>query len=675
MLSRPIISPTRRVFNPILVDDPLADIEAGGGSLFYTASSQWIEKHLELIIAVAAGVCLLAAWLVRAAGASASLRDLFILLTFCIAGVPALQEVWGKLQRLRIDVDLLMLLGAGLAAYVGSPYEGALLLFLFALSGGLESYALGRTQAAIVALRSLAPTEATVIAGDAASRMPIRRVQVGMLVLVRPGESIPVDGMVVEGASSVDQSAITGESIPRNCSAGDSVFAGTQNLDGRLEIRVTRLAEETTLAKVVKMVTEARHRPATAQRLIDRVGPTYSGIVIAGSCMVPLIMMLVFDVARAEAIRRGIALLIVASPCALIIATPVAYLSAIAGAARRGVLIKGGVHLEVVARSTAVAFDKTGTLTTGKVALTNIEIDGAIDEDEALRLAGAVERSSTHPLAAAVNESLERRGLSIPPATEYRATPGEGEAGTIQGRSVWIGRLEMLSDCSRQVSQSIRERAEQLRREGKTVSALVVDDAVGLLAFQDTIRDGAGDCIAQLHRQGIKRIEMLTGDHELVAKRVARTIGMDAYRAELAPHEKVAVVAELAAQYGVLIAVGDGINDAPLLARADVGIAMGGMGADVALEAADVVLMKDRLESVAWLHRHAKKTADIVRQNLTLAIGVIAALSVVAVTGSIPLPLAVIGHEGSTVAVALNALRLLRATPGGVDIQKGTAIS
>ncbi len=659
-----MISPTRHVFNPILVDDPLADLEASGGSLFYTPGSRRIQRHLELIIALAAGSCLLVAWIVSLAGGGGPLRNLFILLTFGIAGVPALGEVWGKLRRFKIDIDLLMLLGAVLAAYIGSPFEGALLLFLFALSGGLESYALRRTQAAVVALRDLTPTEATVIDDDhATSRVPIRRVHVAMRVLVRPGEKVPVDGIVVGGSSSVDQSAITGESIPRECTPGDAVFAGTQNINGRLEVRVTKLAADTTLAKVVKMVTQARHNPATAQRLIDRIGPAYTGIVIAASAITPLALMFLLDLSSSEAIRRAIALLIVASPCALIIATPVVYLSAIAGAARRGVLIKGGAHLEVVAKAAVVAFDKTGTLTTGKVRLTDVEVDDEIGEVEALRLAGAIEGSSTHPLAAAINEALRQRGLTAPPVTDYRVTPGEGEAGVIDGRPVWIGRLDLVAKYAKQgVPDCVNERAGQLRREGKTVSALAIDGRVGLLAFQDTIRDGAADCVAQLEKQGIRRIEMFTGDHELIAQQVASRLGMAAYRAELAPDDKVSAMADLASQHGTLVAVGDGINDAPMLAGADVGVAMGAMGADVALEAADIVLMKDRIEAVAWLHRHAIRTAGIVRQNLALAIGVISVLSVFAILGTIPLPLAVIGHEGSTVVVALNALRLLRTT-------------
>jgi len=661
MTTHPTISPARHVFNPILMDDPIADIEASSGSVFYTVQARRIARNIELIIAAAAGLSLLCAWMISLASGPRPLRDLFILLTFAIAGVPALVEVWEKLRRLRIDVDLLMLLGAVLAAYIGSPFEGALLLFLFALAGGMESYALRRTQAAVVALHDLSPTEATVMEHDATRRVSVRHVDVGTRILVRPGETVPLDGEVVAGSSSIDQSAITGESVPRDVAAGDAVFAGTQNVNGRLEVKVTKRAADTTLAKIVALVTEARHHPATAQRLIDRIGPTYSVIVIAASFAVPVAAMTLFNMNHTEAIRRGIALLIVASPCALIIATPVVYLSAIASAARRGVLIKGGAHLEVVARADAVAFDKTGTLTTGRIRLAEIVTDGTIGEDEALRLAGAIEVSSTHPLATAVSDALRRRGLTAPPVTDYEARPGEGEAATVDGRSVWIGRPETApTHAAEEAWGRFAAQAEKMRRDGRIVSALVVDGSVGLFAFEDTIRDAASACVEQLKAQGVSQIEMITGDHEIIARQVASRLGLSGCRFQLAPHDKVTAIRDIAAKHGTLIAVGDGINDAPALAHADVGVAMGAMGADVALEAADIVLMQDRIEAVAWLHRHAKRTAGIVRQNITLAIAVIICLSVFAVLGEIPLPLAVIGHEGSTVVVALNALRLLR---------------
>jgi len=651
----------RGAYKPILSDTPVLDLEDKSASIFYTPSGRWIDQRFAVVVAIGAGLFLLIAWVLSFLQGPRPLQNLFILLSFTVAGVPALAEVWDKLRRFRIDIDLLMLLGACLAAYIGSPFEGALLLFLFALAGAMESFSLRRTQAAIVALRDLAPTEATILEDGKPQRVALRRVAVGATILVRPGEKVPLDGVVTAGSSSVDESAITGESVPRDCVAGDEVFAGTQNVDGRLEVRVSRLASDTTLAKIVELVTEARQHPAKAQRLIDRIGPVYSLTVIAASVLVAVAAFTLFGIEGRESVRRGIALLIVASPCALIIATPVAYLSAIAAAARRGVLIKGGAHLEVVARAKAVAFDKTGTLTTGKIRLSDVAVDGTIDETAALLAAGAIEASSNHPLATAVNEALKERNLEAPAVTDYISMPGEGAMGVVDGRKVWIGKLERAAVvASPERVAAFEERAAALRHEGKTVSALVVGDDVALLAFQDTIREGSPACISRLRKQGVTRIEMLTGDHETVARRVSSDLGLDGYRAGLAPHDKVGATRELRDQSGSLILVGDGINDAPALAHADVGVAMGAMGADVALEAADIVLMNDDIQLVAWLHHLAKRTAAIVRQNLTIAIGVIGILSVFSVFGTIPLPLAVIGHEGSTVIVALNALRLLR---------------
>ena len=673
---------TREACNPVLSDDPMIDADVPAANVFYTASAQRLDRHMDLIVAAAAGLALLTAWILSMADGPGSLRSLFIFVAFAIAGTPALSEVWGKLKKFRIDIDLLMLLGAGLAAYIGSPFEGALLLFLFALSGGLESYALRRTQSAIVALRDLAPTEATLLDGTTTQRVALRRVPIGAVILVRSGEKLPLDGVVTAGASSVNEAAITGESIPRACLPGDSVFAGTQNLEGRLEIRVTRLASDTTLARIVKLVTDARHHPAKAQRMIDRIGPTYSIVVIAASITVAIVGVFVFDLAPKEGVRRAIALLIVGSPCALIISTPVAYLSAIAAAARRGVLIKGGGHLEVVARAGAFAFDKTGTLTTGQVRLTDIECND-LDESEVLRIIGGLEASSTHPLAKAVTDSLSERGLTPYAIRDFKSIPGEGESAEVNGQSVWIGRPERAErHMPGDVLGDLPARAERLRNEGKTVSVVVVGEpasrlrnavpgipsrhfscrAVALLAFQDTIRDGASRCIERLRSQGISRIEMLTGDHEIVARHVASQLDLDGFRAELVPEDKLIVTRELKTEHGTTVLVGDGINDAPALAAADVGIAMGGVGSDLALDAADIVLTKDRIERVAWLHQHARRTAAIVRQNLALSMGVIAMLSVLAVSGSVELPIAVIAHEGSTILVALNALRLLKTS-------------
>ncbi len=658
---QPVFEPTREVFNPVLSDASVIDVESGT-SVFYTRNAQWIAHRIGLIVAGSSGIFLAAAWGIDLADGSASLRNLFILLAFSIAGVPAVSKIWGKISALRIDIDALMLLGACLAAYIGSPFEGALLLFLFSLSEALEGFSLRKTQSAIVAMQQLSPTEANILENDKVYTIPLRQVTIGANVLVRPGEKIPIDGVIEEGASSVDESAITGESLPRECGAGDAVFAGTQNLNGRLTICVSKLAKDTTLAKIVQLVTDSRQHPASAQRLVDRIGPTYSVIVICAALSVSLACFFVFGLGRDESLHRGIALLIVASPCALIIATPVAYLAAIASAAKRGVLIKGGAHLEAVARSTVFAFDKTGTLTTGQVKLVEVLPAKGFSELETLRLAGSVEESSTHPLAIAVMNEIKKRQLDVPHAKQCVAHPGVGVEGVVEEKRVWVGRVERFEEkAALKLDADIVSHIESLRREGMTVSAVCINDDVGLFAFRDTVREGSARCVARLRKQGVDRIEMLTGDHEASAEHMASQVGLDEFHASLAPHEKVTWAKQLRPRDGSLVLVGDGINDAPALAHADVGVAMGAMGVDVAMEAADIVVMKDDIEMVVWLHEHAKRTAGIVRQNLTFALAVIGVLSVFSVSAGIPLPLAVIGHEGSTVAVALNALRLLRS--------------
>jgi len=691
------IRPARRALNPVLLDAPVLAADETRVSVFYTPRSQALARHMQLIAAAAAAAFLLAAFVSERVGAAKPLVQLLTLGAFAIAGLPALSSVWESVQRPKIDIDVLMLLGAVLAAVIGSPMEGALLLVLFALSGALETYALQRTESAIVGLRKLSPSSAMLLTEAGPQQVSLQEVGLGQRVLIRPGDRVPLDGRVVEGASAVDESAITGESVPRDKAPGDPVFAGTVNTSGRLIVEVTKLAGDTTLARIVKLVTEARHRKAHTERMIDRFGPPYSVGIILFSVAVGLLLPLLLGMTWTEGIRRAIAVLIVGSPCALIIATPVAYLSAIAGAARAGVLIKGGVHLETLARTGIMVFDKTGTLTTGRVRLVDVVPvedagfrvqgsgagtrslhrhlkpsepgrvapepipDSGFSVQEALKLAGAIEGSSTHPLAVAVMSALEQRGLTPYQATDFSSTPGQGLSGRVNGHEVWIGRPDLAAQRLPQPrAEECLHRVDEARRAGRTAAVMLADGKPALLIYEDTLRDGAADCVAALRSQGVRRLEMLTGDHEHVAAALAGRLGLDGFSAELLPDQKLAVARRMREQYGWVVMAGDGVNDAPALVEADVGIAIGSIGADVALEAADVVLMGDRIEQIAWLHRHARRTASIVRQNLSLAIAVIVVLGGLALATHLPLPLAVVGHEGSTVLVALNALRLLR---------------
>ncbi len=657
----PSVGPARRALNPILLDAPVIDAEGERASVFLTPASAAIERQLPLIVAGSAGLFLVAAYLASKTGAPTALVHLLTLCAFAIAAIPALESVWESLSELRVDIDVLMLLGACLAALIGSPLEGALLLFLFALSGALEEHALARTQAAIVSLHNMMPSEATVLIQGEPRRRPLNRVEVGALVLVRPGDKIPLDGEIVEGASAVNEAAITGESVPRDKEAGDAVFAGTSNVSGRLVVRVTKRSADTTFARILRLVTEARHKRANTQRLIDRIGPTYSTGVIAFSVLSGLAMHFVFGIDARDATRRAIAVLIVCSPCALIIATPVAYLAAIGAAALRGVLIKGGVFLEALAKARVVVFDKTGTLTTGEVRLAElVTLDGS-DETEVLRVAGAIEAASSHPLAAAVMRELASRDLRPYEVTDLHSVAGQGVSAGVNGHKVWIGRprsaVEHIGESYR---AAFEERVASIYRSGRGAAALVIDEHPNILVFEDTIRPAATATVARLRASGMNRVEMLTGDHRLVADALASQLDIDGFRAELLPEQKQTVAEELRREHGAIVMVGDGVNDAPALASADVGIAIGSIGADVALEAADIVLMNNNIDGVAWVRDHARRTSRIVYQNLTFAIGVIVVLAGFALAGKVALPLAVIGHEGSTVLVAMNALRLLK---------------
>lgn len=663
---------TRRAVNPILSDRLIFDAEGGAEATLLTPEGRRLHRYMPLISAGTAGLFLAAAYAGEKLGGPEPLTHLCVLIAFVLGGIPGLRAAWASLLERRVDIDVLMILGAGLAALIGQPIEGALLLFLFALSGALEEEATRRTKNAIRSLRDLNPDFALVlekpggddhpITDEPARRVPSSHVQLGAWVLVRPGDRVPLDGVVVEGESYVDEAPITGESVPRTKRVGDAVYAGTINGSGRLFVEVTRVAADTQLAKIIRMVTEAHAKQAKVERLFDRISPTYAACVIVAAALFGILSPLVSSLSWRDATFRAIALLIVASPCALIIATPIAYLSAIACAARQGVLIKGGVFLEVLGRCRTVVFDKTGTLTMGRPRVSTVLPADGLSEADALRLAGALEASSSHPLASAITAALAERGLSPERASDVEMVAGQGLRGRIDGQAVALGRPELVRDLIEpaRVDEVLRA-AERVHGEGQTVSVVAAGGRAAVLAFEDPVRKEAAETARRLRELGVRRLVMLTGDHARVAQRTAEHLGLDEFHADLLPEAKVTQAERLRAQYGTLAVVGDGVNDAPVLARADVGIAVASIGSDAALEAAPVVLMNNSLERLVWLFSHARRTASIVRQNLTLALGVIVVLSGFAMAGMVGLPLAVIAHEGSTVVVALNALRLLRS--------------
>ena len=576
---------------------------------------------------------------------------------FFTGGWFALRTTIASLRHRSLDVDLLMLIAAAGAYSVEAFWEGAVLLFLFSLGNVLEEFALGRTEASIRALMDLRPETVTIKEADGAERtVPIDEIAPGMVAIVRPGDRIPVDGTVADGRSAVDQSAITGESMPVPRDVGDPVMAGSVNLDGYLEIRIDRRADDTVLAKVIDLVRDAREQRAPAQRMLDRYQPIYVvGVLgISGGALAVLLLM---GHSFSAAFLQSMTLLVVASPCALVISVPATMLSAIASGARRGILVKGSGPMEGIAELTTIAFDKTGTLTKGRPSVVEIGVIGDVPETEVLRLAAAVESRSEHHLAVAIVGEAAERGLELPACDDFSASVGRGVAATIEGRAVLAGNIDFLVE--RGIATDGPFEAFRARIDTATIVGIVRDGAlIGMIAVADELRPESAEAIRRLKELGIETA-MLSGDRQAVADRVAAEIGIDEPLGDLLPDQKVERIRVLAGD-GKIGMVGDGVNDAPALAVADVGIAMGGRGTDQALETADVVLMADRLLDVPYAIELARRMRRVVRQNLVFAGSVIITLAVLTLFDKVPLPLGVVGHEGSTIIVTMNGLRLLR---------------
>ena len=585
-------------------------------------------------------------------------------------------DSWAELRHGRLSIDFLMGAAAVGAALVGSPLEGAILIFLFSLSKALEAYAMGRTRHAIARLMDLAPEVATLAddEGRAAGSVRVEALVPGQRILVRPGERIAADGLVHAGGSEVDQSAITGESMPVHKQPGDEVYAGTVNQGGALVVEVSKPATETMLARIVRLVEEAREERAPAQHFIDRFAHPYTLGVVAATTIAAVLPPL-FGSAWSDAFYRAMTLLVVASPCALVISTPSAILAGIANGARHGILFKGGAYLDLAGTIDTVAFDKTGTLTLGRPQLADIVTRGAtkgaepepahiFDEDALLRLAAAVEQTSEHHLARAVARAAAERGLDVPLADGFISHPGEGVAAMVDGHSVWVGNATMAERRYASLPPLLRGWTAAHTSLGRSVVYVGVGDMVeGGMAFGDELKPNVAAAVRHLKYEGVRWITVLSGDHPDAVRAIAAEIGADEVRAGLLPHEKVDAVRVLRQSSAGVAMVGDGVNDAPAMAAATIGIAMGAIGTDVAIETADVVLMSDEVEKVDYVIHLGQRARRVVRQNVYFSLGWMAILVVVALTVGIPLPLAVVGHEGSTLLVAANGLRLLRGAP------------
>lgn len=643
------------------------------------ADESWLRTdRVEAAFTVMCLVFTIAGWL---AGHGTLTSNIFYVLAYITGGTFGMLASIQSLRERTIDVDLLMVLAALGAAYVGAPLEGATLLFLFSFSNVLQEYAIDRTRKAINSLMKLRPEKALTRRNGETHLLPVEDLVVGDIVLVRPGEAIPLDSEIIEGSSAIDQASVTGESMPVHKKVGDHVFAATINQSGGLEIRVTKLAKDSTIEKLIRMVEEAQSEKAETQRFLDRAEQWYAcGVImftlalIAGPSVLPHILpSLVPDQPFHKIFLEAMTVMVVASPCALIISTPASILSAIGGAARKGVLFKGGAHLERTASVEVVAFDKTGTLTEGKPRITDIVQNGTIrhlDETgangafELLQLAAAVEFRSEHPLGRAIVEEAERRGLAPLNCAAFQSVSGQGATGSVNERHIAVGSPRYFETIGMLRCEKTMHAIETLQNNGKTcvlvgeLNAAGSGVILGALAIADVLRESASEVVARLKAIGIKRVVMLTGDNHLVAAAIGKQAGVDEVFADLMPEDKVRVIKQLK-EIGPVAMIGDGINDAPALALSDVGIAMGAAGTDVAMETADVVLMSNNLHNVAFAISIARKARRVIWQNLTFSLSVILVLVISALGFHLPLPAGVVGHEGSTVLVCLNGLRLL----------------
>ncbi len=651
-------------------DAPAAD---AGGGILRQGSREWLTLFSGLFligaffthIALAGGRAALG-------GHAAGAPPVPVIVLYAVAVLCGFYQVlpraWNSLRRLSPDMNLLMSLAVVGALVLGEYFEAATVSFLFALSLLLESWSVGRARKAIARLMEIAPDIARVLTpGGGETTRPVDSVSVGERVRVHPGERIPLDGLVRTGAGAVDQSPITGESQPVSKAAGDEVFAGCINGEGVLEIEVSHAARESTLARIMRQVEEAQSRRAKAERWVDRFARVYTPIMMGIALLVAVLPPLVAGGDWHRWLYQSMVVLVIACPCALVISTPVSVVAGLARAAREGVLIKGGVFLELPARLRAIAYDKTGTLSRGEARLEFVHCVEGVDEARVLADAAALETRSGHPLAVAVLEAARERGIDIFPADDLKVVPGKGLSGTVAGRPLWIGSRRFMAELER-AADGLAAEAESLEGEGHSLLMLAdAERVLGLISVRDGLRPEAPAALAELARLGVDHQVVLTGDHARVAEALRGELEAEGaaieMHADLLPADKASAVEAIRERHGAVAMVGDGINDAPALAVADLGVAMGVMGTDAAIETADVALMSEDLGRLPWLVSHSRRAMGVIRQNIWLALGIKAVFMVLAVADMATLWMAIVADMGASLLVIGNGLRLLRA-PG-----------
>ncbi len=651
----------------------------GAGVCPAAEESLW-EKHGRLFSCVAGAVLLAAAFflqVLRAGDVPAALTSqspappIAVALYFSAViagGWFVIPRALYAARKLRADMNLLMMVAVLGAIVLGKWLEAASVSFLFSLALLLESWSLEKAKREIAALLDFAPRVARFICPDDGQieEKTVDRIPVGTTVLVRPGEQIPLDGVITRGTTCVNQAPITGESAPIAREVGGEVFAGTINEEGAIEFRTTRLSSDTTLSRIIRMVEEGRARRAPAEQWVDRFARVYTPVMMIIALAIAVLPPLLTDAAWTVWFYRGLVLLVIACPCALVISTPVTIVAGLGSAARNGVLIKGGAYLEAPARIRAIAFDKTGTITRGEPAVQQVMPVGDHSETTLLANAAALEVHSTHPVARAIIRHAKSLGISAPVAESFSVFPGEGALGSIGGRTYWIGSHRMLERWRRE-SPVFHDEIEKLETAGNSLMAMWCDDHIcGLVTVADRVRPEARGVVTGLKALGLEKVVMISGDNNKTAKLIAAEVGVDEFHSELLPGDKVRLVEELIARFGPIAMVGDGINDAPALAAATIGIAMGAMGSDVAIETADIALMSDDLAKIPWLIRHSRKTMAVIRQNVFFALLVKCLFIGMAAAGVATLWEAIAADMGASLIVIFNGLRMLKITgPGG----------
>jgi Cd2+/Zn2+-exporting ATPase len=622
-------------------------------------------RNPKVLTAAASGVLLLLGWLLSLAG----LPETVSLVIYIVAtitggyyfGREALEDL---IYEREIGIELLMAIAAIVATAMGQAAEGAMLVFLYSISEAAEGYTEEKTRSAVKALMDLAPKFALVRRHGTEQEIPVEDVVVGDVFILKPGQSVPTDGAIITGESSVNQAPVTGESVPVEKQPGDPVFAGSINGEGALEVTATKAFADNTISRIIQMVEEAQERKGQSQRFIERFGARYSPIVLLIGILLAVVPPLLFGADWTTWLTRATVFIVAAAPCALVISIPITLVASLGTGARQGVLIKGGMYVEELAKIEVVALDKTGTITRGEPQVTDFIAmnNEAMNNEQMLALAAGIENRSEHPLARAVVHYTAEQAITPAAISDFRALSGAGAQAQWEGKTVYIGSPALFQD---QLQVNLDGRAEDVSRlqaEGKTVVLLGDETAVyTLIAIRDNIRENGRQAIENLHKAGIKKVVMLTGDNERTAQAIAQEAGVDEFYADLKPEDKVTKVRELAARYGHVAMVGDGVNDAPALVEATVGIAMGAAGTDVALETADVALMADDLEKLVYSLKLARRNQSVVKQNLWLSAVVIGALVIGAVAGWFTLPIAVLGHEISEFIVIGSGLRMLRS--------------